>query len=505
MSTEPEPLDTTPAVRETHISIVFLVGDHAAKLKKPVRFPFVDLSTREARERICHREVELNRRIAPDVYLGVFDVMGPDGTPRDHLVVMRRMPDDRRLARMVERARVPAGAMRDLAHVIAAFHGRAETSDVISAAGRDTAILRRWRDGFREIAPLLRSERERTVEAEIEARAERYVHGRAAIFDARIAQGRIRDGHGDLLADDVFLIDDGPRVLDCLEFDDELRFGDVLADVAFLAMDLERLGADDLARQLLEHHRELVDDTYPRTLLHHYVAMRAHIRAKVAALKAAPGDIDASDRTRRLLDLTLDHLRQTRVVLVLVGGEPGTGKSTLAAGVADSLGWAVLRSDEIRKELAGVEPLDHSHTELDAGLYGGTATTATYEALLHRARLLLELGEPVVLDASWGDADFRSAARRLADATAADLVEVRCVVDPETAARRIADRQHRGTDVSDASPEVSRVLRARFAPWPSAAPIDTAGPARHSLDRALDAVRTGDLIPRTGSAGGVGT
>ena len=176
---------------------------------------------------------------------------------------------------------------------------------------------------------------------------------------------------------------------------------------------------------------------------------------------------------------------------MLVGGEPGTGKSTLAAGIADSLGWAVLRSDEIRKELAGVDRLDHSHTELDAGLYGEGATIDDVrDAAAPGAACSWSSGNPWSSTRRGPTRDFRSAARRLADATAADLVELRCVVDPETAAQRIADRQRRGDDVSDASPEIARILRARFAPWPSAAPIDT---ARHD-----------PAVARRGARGGRG-
>ena len=165
---DPDAPALTPAIHETHVSIVFLVGDHAAKLKKPVQFPFVDLSTRAARERICHREVELNRRIAPDVYLGVFDIVGPDGAPCDHLVMMRRMPDDRRLSTLVHGDAVPPGAIRDLAHLLATFHLRAVTSDAIALAASRDAVARRWELGFTEIRSLLSTGAARDLEDDIE-------------------------------------------------------------------------------------------------------------------------------------------------------------------------------------------------------------------------------------------------------------------------------------------------------------------------------------------------
>ncbi|MGZ8734829.1 MAG: bifunctional aminoglycoside phosphotransferase/ATP-binding protein, partial [Acidimicrobiia bacterium] len=461
-----------PALHETHVSIVFLVGDRAAKLKKPVRFPFVDLSTREARERICHREIELNRRLAPDVYLGVFDLVGPDGSPYDHLVMMRRMPDDRRLSTLVGSGTVPARAIRDLAHLLASFHGRADTSDEIAAAGTRDAVGRHWETGFAEIRPFLAARVERELEDEIEMRAHTYLEGRERLFDLRIELGRIRDGHGDLLADDVFLLDDGPRVLDCLEFDDELRYADVLADVAFLAMDLERLGSRELADRLLALHREYTGDSYPTTLAHHYIALRAHIRAKVAALRSRQGDASAAAQVDALLSLTAAHLRRAQVTLTLVGGAPGTGKSTLAAGLANTLGRTVLRSDEVRMDLAGIGHLERAATGLDRGIYSERHTRDTYRELIGRAGRLLELGEPVLLDASWAHEDLRAAAREVAAAAAADLIELCCTVDPETAARRMSVRSQAGNDPSDATPEVGNKLRQRFDPWPGAAVVD---------------------------------
>ena len=479
-------------LHETHISIVFLVGDRAAKLKKPVCFPFVDLSTRAAREAMCHREVVLNRRLAPDVYLGVFDIVGPDGSPSDHLVMMRRMPDARRLSHLVRSGAVPDGAVRDLAHVIASFHTRAETSHAVDEAGRANQVAHRWDEGFAEIAPLLRDPTVRAIEHEIEARVRRYLAGRRTLFDERITQGRIRDGHGDLLADDVFLLDDGPRVLDCLEFDDELRYGDILADVAFLAMDLEHLGAPGLARELLACHRELTDDTYPETLAHHYLALRAHIRAKVSALRSQQGDPDAAEESDRLLVLAAEHARRTRIALTLVGGAPGTGKSTLAAGIGDALAWVVLRSDDVRKDLAGIGHLDRTGAALDHGIYTEAHTVATYRALLKRAGTLLERGEPVVLDASWADESFRADARRLAESTSADLIELHCDIDAETAARRTWERARHGRDPSDATPEISREIRSRFDAWPSAHIVATDGPPRASVAAALEAVHASD-------------
>jgi predicted kinase len=304
--------------------------------------------------------------------------------------------------------------------------------------------------------------------------ARRYLDGRAALFDHRIARGNIVDGHGDLLADDIFCLDDGPRILDCVEFDDELRYGDVLADVSFLAMDLERIGAPDLGARFMSWYRELSAETYPSTLAEHYIAFRAHIRTMVACLRAEQGDDAAADEASRLLGIARDHLERGQVALVLVGGLPGTGKSTLAAGVADRFDWSVLRSDEVRKDMAGVPHTARADPGFREGLYGPEMTAATYRELLDRARRLLELGEPVVLDASWTDARYRAAAAEVAQETCSELVELECTAPTEVAAERLRSRG--AADVSDATPAVAEAMTAIADRWRSARRIDTSAP-----------------------------
>jgi predicted kinase len=229
-------------------------------------------------------------------------------------------------------------------------------------------------------------------------------------------------------------------VLDCIEFDDRLRLGDALADVAFLAMDLERLGRPDLAERFLRAYREHADDTWPASLAHHHVAYRAQVRAKVGAVRAGQADPAAAPEARELLGLARRHLRAGAIRLVLIGGLPGTGKSTLAAGLADALGATVLRSDEVRKELAGLRPDQPAPAEFGEGLYRPAATAATYREILRRTVVALALGEIVVLDASWTAERWRADAREVAARTDAELAGLRCCAPPDLVARRIRRR-----------------------------------------------------------------
>jgi len=458
---------------ETHSAVVYFAGDRAFKLKKPVKLEFLDFSTPEARAAACVRETELNRRFAPDVYLGVAEVRAPDGQVCDHLVVMRRMPASRRLTALIEAGEPTGPPVRQVARILASQHAAAARSSQISEQGSRDATRRRWHDNIGELRATARGDLVPDSEIDEAGRlADRFLAGRKPLLDARIRAGRVVDGHGDLLAGDIFCLDDGPRILDCLDFDDQLRWLDGLDDAAFLAMDLEQLGAPGLAERFTRWYSEYSGDPAPAALRHHYVAYRAVVRAKVACIRARQGDPTARGEARHLLAAALRHLRAGAVTLVLVGGPPGTGKSALAGAVADRLGCTVLSSDRIRKELAGFEPDQHVPADFGSGIYSQTWTERTYAGMVSRSVGLLALGESVVLDATWTSAQHRRSAATAAAGVAADLVQLCCSAPPQVTARRIASR---AASVSDATPAIAARLAAEQEPWPEATVIDTAG------------------------------
>lgn len=464
------------AVAETHGSVVFFHGDRAYKFLKPVTTPFFDYSTPELRRAACEREVRLNRRLSPDCYLGVTPVVEGD-VVADHAVVMRRLPHDRRLSRLLAR---PGGdeCLREVAAVVGRFHaGLAPDPEAARVATRD-AVADLWtRGNLDDLDAHATDVLDAEDLADVRRRALRYLAGRGPLFDRRIEEGRAVDGHGDLLADDIFCLDDGVRIIDCLAFDDDLRRGDQLADVAFLVMDVERLAGPAAAGLLLEEWSSITGDRPPGSLVHHWVAYRALVRAKVRALRATQGDDDdcraAAEDARAFLRQCLDHLEAATVRLVLVGGAPGTGKTTVARRLAEQLGAVVLSSDEVRRDLEGGARDDHRPEPLDAGRYGPDARARVYDELRRRAADHLSLGTSVVLDATWSDAAQRATARRLADDVGAELDERRCVLDPQVAAARIARRIEAGGDASEVTPDLARTLAERFDPWPEATEVDT--------------------------------
>ena len=473
--------ETSPpfCTAETHLSWLVMVGDRVLKAKKPVRTEFVDLTTRQARQDVAEAEVRLNRRLAPDVYLGVATLAGVEGLD-EPVVVMRRMPDDRRLALMAARGDDLSVQVHQLARLLADFHQRVEPV----AVGPD-AVLRLWRANTAELHAHGAGHVPLAQVGHLQGLAEQYLDGRHALFAAREAAGRCRDGHGDLLADDVFLLDDGPRVLDCLEFDAGLRAGDVLADTAFLAMDLERLGRVDLAALLLREHRRLLDDDWPPSLADHWIAYRAQVRAKVACLRAAQGDPDAPAQARALLELAERRMTTAQVSLVVIGGTPGTGKSWLAAAVGERTGWTVLRSDVVRQSVTAP---DRGARLLDEGPYAAAVSERVLAAMLTQAQAELCAGRSVVLDATFTTTSWRAAADDLARRTHTGLTVLRTVVPDCVADERLRARAAVGADASQATAELAPALRARFAAWPEALELDTRRPADELVDHVLAAV-----------------
>ncbi|MFF7640921.1 AAA family ATPase [Streptomyces canus] len=473
-------------MRETHTAVVLFVGDRAYKVKKPVDLTFLDYTTVAGRRAACEQEVALNRRFAPDVYLGVGEFRSPDADVPEPVVVMRRMPAERRLARLVREGIDVDDALRAIARLLATHHASAPRGREVNEQGTRDALSSRWEASFAQVRALSDDGTAPEGVAETERLVRRYLAGRTPLFDMRIEQRRVVDGHGDLLAEDIFCLDDGPRVLDCLEFDDALRYVDGLDDAAFLAMDLEQLGAPQAAAFFLAEYGEYSGDPAPPSLRHHYVAYRAFVRAKVSLIQARQGTPGAEAAARRLVTTALRHLRASAVGLTLVGGLPGSGKSTLSGALADRLGVTLLSSDRLRKELAGIPAEQPAAAAYGEGIYSPEWNEKTYAALLDRAATLLSLGESVVLDATWHDAQRREAALRMAERTHADLVALHCHVPDETTAARLATR---APGASDADRHVAATMAATEPPWPEAVRIDTSGSLQAAVAQALAAVR----------------
>lgn len=477
----PAPDEATGSA-ETHVSWVFFTPDRAYKLLKPVRFAFLDLSDRSDRIAATDREIELNRGFAPDVYLGRADVI-EEGELVERMIVMRRLPASRRLAALVDDDDL-ADHLRAVARRIAAIHAAAPVVAPAPMATRER-VGANWADNFSAIEQFVPTVVARADFDHVRQMVEDYLGHRDALFGERIEQGYVRAGHGDLIAEDVFCLDDGPRILDCLAFDDDLRVSDVLNDIAFLVMDVHRLAGPEPAALLLGWYQEYSGERHPASLAHHYIAYRAHVRTKVACLRSGQGDPASAAIAREHHALAAHHLERARIRLVLIGGGVGTGKSTLASRVARRYGYVHLATDEIRRDLGGIPRGEHRIVPPGTGLYAPAEVDAVYREQRREAESLLRRGHGVVLDASFTSAAHRAAAARLAADCGAELTEIECVVGADVARARVAERFDDPTNTSDATVGLVDDVAARFDPWPSAVRVDTDAPPDDVADEVI--------------------
>lgn len=479
-------------IHETHTGIVILIGDRAYKVKKPVATDFLDFSTHESREIACAREVSLNRRIAPNSYLGVARLTDPEGGESEPVIVMRRYPDSMRLSTLATTDRRARPCVAAIAAVLSRFHVSAQRGPAIDAAGSREGVTARFAENTRELGHYGSSLLPVESISEIGHLATQYANGRGDLFDQRIEDRRIVDGHGDLLADDIFCTPDGPVILDCLEFDDSLRFVDCVDDAAFLAMDLEFLGRGDLARYFVEQYIALSSDAAPRSLWHFYIAYRAAVRAKVDCIRVLQGQPAVTASALRHLDMAHEHMDAATVRLILVGGGPGTGKTTISNALAQRLHARVVSTDEVRRQLKDEGVISGNAGTLDSGLYSARNVATVYDEVLSRARGFLTTGHSVVLDGSWRDEGQRSRARCLADETCSQMSEFECSAPLATAQYRIT---HRGVSLSDATALIAEAFVDGTDRWPDAHRIDTSMPVSQSVERALQIIH-----PRSAAA-----
>lgn len=442
-----------PAERiDTHCSTVILKGERVFKMKRAVRFSYLDYSTLEHRRRCCEAELALGKHMAPKLYAALHAVtresdgalaLDGAGAPVEWIVEMRRFDQALLFDRLAEAGRLTPLLMRRLADEIARFHRSAERAHGFGGAASIAATIDDATQNLRlapDILPLDEVEQWRIAAREALASA-------AEVLDRRRDQGRVRHCHGDLHLRNICLFEGEPTLFDAIEFSDDIACIDVLYDVAFLLMDLLHRGFPGLANLAFNRYLDRSDESGGLAAMPLFMSLRAAIRAHVGG--AARGALHA--QARAYLDLALALLRPAARRLVAIGGLSGTGKSTLAQLVAPALGAApgarIVRSDMLRKRLAGVEP----EAKLPSHSYTPDTNALVYQALYEETETALASGNVAIADAAFLRPEERMAIERVARERAVPFVGLWLEGPTELLADRIAARRD---DASDAGTRV---------------------------------------------------
>ena len=455
-------------VIETHISWVLLTGPYAYKIKKPVDLGFLDFSTLAKRRHYCEEELRLNQRLAPELYLAVIAITGTVSQPAldgngpviDYAVKMREFAQSAQLDRALSRGELRSQHIVSLAAAVARFHARAAVAGTDSPFGDAAAVWQPAGENFAQIRPHLDTARDRDLLDRLLAWSV-HTHARlAAVWPLRKQAGFIRECHGDMHLGNMALIDDKILIFDCLEFNERLRWIDVMSEVAFVTMDLQDRGRPGLAHRFLNDYLQHSGDYQGLGILRFYQVYRALVRAKVACLRLAQEGLSAAQRDeirghyRQYLRLAEHYTRSTPTPLIITHGLSGSGKTTISDALLESSGAIRIRSDVERKRLFGLSPAARSGSAVAADLYSPAAGNQTYQRLAELARSIISAGFAAIVDAAFLERSQREQFQRLAADLQVPFVIFHCDAPVDLLRQRIRKRETLGRDPSEATQQV---------------------------------------------------
>jgi aminoglycoside phosphotransferase family enzyme/predicted kinase len=489
---------------QTHVSWLFLTDTHVFKLKKPVNFGFLDFSTPKLRHFYCNEELRLNRRLCPDIYEQVIELRETAagaafigaGKVLDHAVMMKRLPADRMLDKLVDSGNISLNEINIVAHTICRFHSDAATSPYISNFGSLEQIKFNWQENFDQTLQFQSTTLSPPTWENIRSYVEQFTVSQSDLFAVRIDGGFIRECDGDIHLENICLQNSSAYIFDCIEFNERFRFSDTAADLAFLLMDLDFHHRPDLAAAALASYITESGDANCARLITFYKVYRAFVRGKVESLRLLDSGIPQNDRCAaekraiRYFRLAQGYCLRERLqpTLFITYGTMGCGKSTLADQLSFELGLDLCNSDTIRKQMAGLPLETSSHDSFGAGLYSHEMSVKTYSKLERLADNALSAGHSLIIDAGFGSASKRAEFSRLAASHRVDFVILFMHCNPVGQRQRLRERSLRGNSVSDGRIELLDQHTDIFEP-----PVESEGTiitfsTDGSTDRSLDQI-----------------
>src|SRR5512135_1688366 len=458
---------------ETHISWVLLAGDYAYKIKKAVNLGFLDYTGLAALQFCCVEEIRLNRRTAPDIYLDAVAIGGTPDSPAfgtqpaiEYAVRMRRFAPGNLMDSLLMQGKIAPEHIDTLSASIARFHANVPAAGPDSGFGTAASIHAVAQQNFVSLRAHLAGAADRKIIAALEAATEAEYISCRELFEARRAQGFVRECHGDLHLGNIALIGDEPVPFDCIEFNPDLRWIDVMSEIAFTVMDLLHRKHAEFAWRFLNACLEANGDYGGIPVLRFYLAYRATVRAKVCAIRAGQAGLPKSAGSdelaacRSYLALAQQCLRQRCPALVITHGLPGSGKTTFAQLALQQMGAIRIRSDVERKRLFGLGMLESSRARA-GDIYGPEATQRTYARLHELARDILAAGFPVIVDAAFLRQEEREMFRKLAQSLPVPFAIASLYAGEGMLRERIRQRRN---DASEADVAVLDMLQASQQP-----------------------------------------
>jgi aminoglycoside phosphotransferase family enzyme/predicted kinase len=468
----PHPVTLPIDIIQTHISWVFLTGDYAYKLKKSVNFGFLDFSTIDKRRHFLEEELRLNRAAASDIYLEVLQItkdgdsyrLNGAGETVEYVLKMQQFPQEALFVEMFERGRLTPEHLEELGRVVARFHGNCETNDYISSFGEVEQIKKAIDDNYQQTAKYIGRAQSREQYGRTKNFTDRFLQDNRSLFLARIANQKIRECHGDLHLKNICCWHNKIYLFDRIEFNEPFRYVDVIYDVAFTVMDLDAKGRKDLGNIFLNTYLEETGDWEGTQVLPLYLSRQAYVRAKVTSFLLDDPNISEEEKQRAATTasdyykLAYQYTQKRQGKLILMSGLSGSGKSTVGKKLAQELNGIQIRSDAVRKHLAGIGLQERGNESI----YSQEMTTRTYQRLLELGKTLVCRGFTVILDAKYDRRCWREQAIALAKSENIPLEIVYCSAPMEVLCDRL---QQRNRDVSDATPELLAAQQAAFEPF----------------------------------------
>jgi aminoglycoside phosphotransferase family enzyme len=469
--------DQTVELIETHASWIFLNGDHAYKMKKPVNFGFLDFSSHAKRHFFCTEELRLNRRFAPELYLEVIPVGGSVDQPRlnqepalAYLLKMHRFPQENQLDRMLAAGALDGAVLIEFAEKIAEYHLQAAQADGNTHFGTPESVIEPVRQNFAQIKAAVQDSIALQEISNIEDWSESTFSALQPVLIARRENGYIRECHGDMHLANMAWFQDQPLLFDCIEFNENLRWIDTINDIAFLVMDLDDRGRSQFAWCFLNAYLRHTGDYDGLKVLRFYQVYRAMVRAKVLCLRLRQPGLSTHERRAELeqlesyLALAASYTHIQPPQLIITHGLSGSGKTTFVNGLAPHIGAICIHSDLERKRLHHLQANQSGKAAFQKGIYSSTASHKTYERLNQLAALILDAGYSAIVDATFIKQADRQQMQQLARSRQCPLVILDFQLHEKLLRQRLKQRVKKGDSLSDADESVLDFQIARAEP-----------------------------------------